>query len=67
MLDHLVEHLDALDEVADELTRVGVGEAALEAQLAELAGIVQEQAEQPEVAVDDGVERRRAGRRLRAG
>ena len=56
----LVEHLDADDQVADQLALVGVGEGPVVAQLAHLADVVQEDAHQQQVAVQLGVERREA-------
>jgi hypothetical protein len=54
----LVEHLDADVDMADELPFVGVAEDAVEAELADLADVVQENAHEQQVAVDFGIEGR---------
>ena len=56
----LVQHLDADDEVADQLALVGVAENAVVAQLAHLADVVQENADQQQIAVQLGIERQHA-------
>ena len=55
-LDLIAEHLDAHDQVADELALVGVGEGAVVGELVDLADVVQEDAGQQQVAVDLGIE-----------
>ena len=55
-LDLVAEHLDAHDQVADELALVGVAEGAVVAQLVDLADVVEEDAGQQQVAIELGVE-----------
>ena len=54
-MDFLVEHGDALDEMADEAPGVGVAECFLVGEFAGLAEVVPEDAHQEDVAIEFGV------------
>jgi hypothetical protein len=56
----LVEHLDADDQVPDQLALVAVAKRALVGQFAQFADIMEEEAHQEEVAVELRVQRRDA-------
>lgn len=54
--DLLGKHLDADDEVAEELAFVGVNEGVVETHLADFAQVVQEDAGQQDVEIDRRVQ-----------
>ena len=63
----LVEHLYTDDQVADELSLVGIGEGAVVAKLADLADVVEKNAGQQQVAVELGIKGQKALRGVEQG